>query len=249
MAMRLINRFLATMAGMLLLAAPALADYFLFTTGDPDGRLGAAIRVETENQIEIESADDFVLTRETILWHAGFRGLLPSTSDLSDIQTVVVEIYRIFPLDSDTERTIQVPTRMNSPSDVAFLERESFEGELIFDVTLVNPYSGVDNSVVDNLAVGAGGEGAVAGQDVQIDVYFQLPINLPPGHYFFVPQVGLASERTFLWLSAPHPQFTGDLQMWIRNSNLDPDWLRVGADIIGGTTFNGSFILEGETIP
>jgi len=247
--MRLINRFLATVAAALLLAAPSLADYFFFSTGDPDGRLGAGVRVQTDTQIEIEAADDFILDRETILWHASFRGLLPLDSDLSDIQTVVVEIYRIFPLDSDTEREIQVPTRMNSPSDNAFTERESFEGELIFDVTLVNPGSGVSNSVVDGIAVGTGGDGPAAGQDVQIDVYFEFPLNLPPGHYFFVPQVGLASGGTFLWLSAPHPQFTGDLQMWIRNSNLDPDWLRVGTDIIGGTTFNGSFTLEGQTIP
>ena len=34
--------------------------------------------------------------------------------------------------------------------------------------------------------------------------------------------------------------------MWIRNSNLDPDWLRVGTDIVGGTTFNGTFSLIGS---
>jgi hypothetical protein len=37
------------------------------------------------------------------------------------------------------------------------------------------------------------------------------------------------------------------LQQWVRNANLDPDWLRVGTDIVGGTTFNGSFSLLGET--
>jgi len=162
--MRLINRFLATVAAALLLAAPSLADYFFFSTGDPDGRLGAGVRVQTDTQIEIEAADDFILDRETILWHASFRGLLPLDSDLSDIQTVVVEIYRIFPLDSDTEREIQVPTRMNSPSDNAFTERESFEGELIFDVTLVNPGSGVSNSVVDGIAVGTGATARLQGK-------------------------------------------------------------------------------------
>ena len=85
---------------------------------------------------------------------------------------------------------------------------------------------------------------------VQFDVTFSEPLDLPADHYFFVPQVELPGRQgNFLWLSAPHPQFTGDLQMWIRNSNLDPDWLRVGTDIVGGTTFNGSFSLTGETIP
>ena len=39
-----------------------------------------------------------------------------------------------------------------------------------------------------------------------------------------------------------------DLQSWIRDANLDPDWLRIGADIVGGNpapTFNGAFSLTG----
>jgi len=70
-------------------------------------------------------------------------------------------------------------------------------------------------------------------------------------HHFFVPQVRLRGRGgNFLWLSAPRPPlaFVGDLQMWSRNADLDPDWLRVGTDIVGGTsapTFNGSFSLSG----
>src|SRR5262249_7804533 len=61
----------------------------------------------------------------------------------------------------------------------------------------------------------------------------------------------------FLYLSAPRPivspgtPFTGDLQAWIRNANLAPDWLRIGTDIIGGTpvpTFNMTFSLTGDTV-
>ena len=40
-----------------------------------------------------------------------------------------------------------------------------------------------------------------------------------------------------------------DLQSWMRNAELDPDWLRIGTDIIGGTTFNAAFTLNGATIP
>ena len=58
-------------------------------------------------------------------------------------------------------------------------------------------------------------------------------------------------QRPCLWLSAPGPPaFAGDLQMWIRNADLDPDWLRVGTDIVDGASspkFNGSFPLRGET--
>jgi len=39
-----------------------------------------------------------------------------------------------------------------------------------------------------------------------------------------------------------------DLQAWTRDANLDPDWLRIGTDIVGGNpapTFNGAFSLTG----
>src|SRR5262245_39669122 len=71
------------------------------------------------------------------------------------------------------------------------------------------------------------------------------------------PASGLSSGN-FLWLSAPRPivapgtPFTGDLQAWIRNTNLDPAWLRIGTDIVGGTTpptFNMTFSLQGDPVP
>ena len=42
-----------------------------------------------------------------------------------------------------------------------------------------------------------------------------------------------------------------DLQAWIRNSNLLPDWLRIGTDIIAGNppTFSMTFSLTGNTVP
>ena len=61
----------------------------------------------------------------------------------------------------------------------------------------------------------------------------------------------------FLWLSAPKPivapgtPFTPELQSWIRDEDLGPDWLRVGTDIVGGSpapTFNAAFSLTG-TVP
>ena len=87
---------------------------------------------------------------------------------------------------------------------------------------------------------------------------FTMPFSLGPDHYFFIPQVELDSGD-FLWLSAPKPIVGGpgpvrpDLQSWIRNANLDPDWLRVGTDIVGpppqggaAPTFNAAFSLAGR---
>ena len=85
-----------------------------------------------------------------------------------------------------------------------------------------------------------------------ITVQFNPPISLPTNHYFFRPEVRLASGD-FLWLSAPRPivapgtPFLGDLQSWIRNDNLAPDWLRIGTDITGQGPFNAAFSLSGET--
>jgi hypothetical protein len=82
---------------------------------------------------------------------------------------------------------------------------------------------------------------------------------LSTNHYFFVPTVDLTgTPGDFLWLSsvrpivAPGTPFSPDLQAWIRDNALEPDWLRIGTDIVGGTTpptFNLAFSLEGTATP
>jgi hypothetical protein len=100
-----------------------------------------------------------------------------------------------------------------------------------------------------------GGTGPVTGTEVALDIAFTVPFLLPADHYFFVPQVEL-DNGDFFWLSAPRPivppgtpfpaGFT-DLQSWTRDAFLDPDWLRIGTDIVGGTAFNAAFSVTGET--
>ena len=91
---------------------------------------------------------------------------------------------------------------------------------------------------------------------------FTTPFDLLADHYFFVPQVQVMEPSgNFFWLSAPRPimppgtpfpdGFT-DLQAWTRDQFLDPDWLRIGTDIVGGATpptFNMTFSLTGATVP
>jgi len=216
--------------------------------------MATASRPESRQKIEIESADDFILASDTLLDRASFTGLL-FRGDSDEIRQVRVEIYRVFPKDSDTTRTIRVPTRMNSPSDVAFDSRDSADGNLRFAVTVLSEDFATANSVIDGIHASPDqatkGDGPAAGQEVRIDVVMDPPLDLPADHYFFVPQVRLQGKGgNFLWLSAPRPPlaFVGDLQMWIRNADLDPDWLRVGTDIVDDTsppTFNGSFSLSG----
>ena len=241
---------------------------FDFSTGDTDGRIATISEPANahNSQVEYESADDFLLPSRTIITEATFTGLLTGGVSPKLISNVVVEVYRVFPQDSDVARTSgppdfstgQVPTRVNSPSDVAFQSRDSADGGLAFTVESVSASFTADNSVstADAISVASGGNGPATGEEVVFHVRLRVPFDLPADHYFFVPQVGFSDGAPegadFLWLSAPKPivppgtPFTPDLQSWMRDDPpLAPDWLRVGTDIIGGTTFNSTFSLTG----
>src|SRR5262249_54135386 len=114
---------------------PAAADSFFFSTGNPDGRMATTTRPSGPEIQETETGDDFVLTQQTSITSATFTGLIPSGANING---VVVEMYHFFPADSNTNRTPNVPTRLNSPSDVEFDSRASPSG-LTFTHTLVNP--------------------------------------------------------------------------------------------------------------
>ncbi len=217
-----------------------------------------ASRPPSPGLLEIEAADDFIATLDTTVNHATFIGLLPSGAPLSSITQVNIEMYRVFPLDSVDPPSGSVPTRVNSPSDNEFHSRSSaVVGDLTFTATILASSFSVINTVVNGINKApnqfTGGEGAATGEEVSFDVTLTNPFILPHDHYFFVPQVELVSG-TFLWLSAPRPivggtgPFTPDLEAWIRNSNLAPDWLRVGTDITHQGPFNGLFSLSGTSI-
>jgi hypothetical protein len=250
------------LAAVMFVAMRAVGQPFFFSTGDPDGKIATASRPDSPGKIEIESADDFILPSAVTLNSATFTGLLTGNASLSDITKVVVEIYRVFPKDSMDPPSGNVPTRNNSPSDVAFFSRDSVKATLTFTPTVVNSSFTAANSVLNGIFKKpnqtTGGEGHVTGEEVKFNVTFTDQIGLPADHYFFIPQVELAgADQEFYWLSAPKPivapgtPITPDLQSWIRNADLDPDWLRIGTDIVGGSpapTYNASFSLNG-TVP
>lgn len=244
--------------GLVATCAVASAEPFVFSTGNVTNAIAVGARPAAPGKVEIEPADDFVLALQTALTSANFTGLLPPGASASAVTQVVVEIYRVFPLDSVDPPSGHVPTRVNSPSDVAFTAADSAGNTLNFSATVLNPSFTALNSVLNGINPIPNqttfGEGAVNGVEVRIGVTFPTPLVLPAGHYFFVAQALLASGD-FYWLSgtrpivAPGTPFTGDLQAWIRNANLDPDWLRIGTDIIGGVpapTYNLAFELSGN---
>jgi len=250
------------------LATLAWADPFGFSTNNADGKLGALSQPASSGKLETETADDFILAEATSIGQATITGLIVPGAALANIQNVEVELYHVFPTDSDQSRTPAVPSRGNSPADVEIdtATRDGSQGTLRFTPKLLQSGFTVANTVVNDLIVApsdhvAHGEGPVTGDLVQITVTFDPPILLPAGHYFFRPEVQVTGSD-FLYVSAPKPivppgtPLSLDLQAWIRNSALNPDWLRIGTDIVGPLpappappTFNMTFSLAGETIP
>jgi hypothetical protein len=194
---------------------------------------------------------------------ATFTGLI--TGATPSIGNVTIEIYRVFPKDSDVGRTsgpptfstANVPTQVNSPADVALDSRSSAGSSLNFTATALGSFT-ANNSVQPGgihptPSQTTGGDGPVTGEEVQFSVTFTLPFSLLADHYFFVPQADVTGGD-FLWLSAPKPivppgtPFAPDLQAWARDASLDPDWLRIGTDIVGTGSYNFAFSLDGRNV-
>jgi len=245
----------------LVVSHPAAASSIVYSNLGVIGTMAAASRPEpVSGGLEIEAADDFILSGLTRITSASFIGLVPAGFSVNDLN---VEIYRVFPFDSTNPPDGKVPTRVNSPSDVAFAERDLSAGIASFTTSIISNSCTAGNSVLNAISPRpfqtTGGEGPVTGQEVLFNVVFSSPLILPADHYFFVPQVGLTAGN-FFWLSAqrpipatsPNTPISPDLQAWIRNGALDPDWLRIGTDIVGGATpptFNMAFELQGDVVP
>src|SRR5262249_44281405 len=130
----------------LLLCGPSSAATVFFSTGNPDGKIAAATRPDTSGKFEIETGDDFALTTESLINSATFTGLLTGGGSIGEVR---VEIYHVFPADSDVGRTSgapnfstsQVPTRVNSPSDVEFVDRDTASNNLTFTTTALGTFT------------------------------------------------------------------------------------------------------------
>jgi hypothetical protein len=204
---------------------------------------------------EIEAADDFILNGDALVTEIKFKGLI--TGGALNAGATNLEIYRVFPKDSNTGRTPVVPTRNNSPSDDAFEERgfADLSSLTVTSLGTVTQLNSVKNGIHTTAPFATGGEGPVTGTEFLFDAILKTPMLLPADHYFFVPQISVTGGD-FYWISASRPiappgtPINPDLQAWIRNGNLDPDWLRIGTDIVGGATpptFNMAFEIDTDT--
>jgi hypothetical protein len=250
--------FLLASGATALLATSAHAAPFLFSTGNPDGLIATLSRTASTGKLETETADDFVTSGPTTINSATFTGLLVGGATPANISQVEIELYHVFPIESANPPDNRVVSRMNSPSDNNFAASDSLLGQLSFTTKVLNPSFTAANSVVNGIHAApnqfTGGEGAVTGQEVEVDVTFNTPFTLGADHVFFRPEVNLGSAGDFLWLSAPRPivapgtPFSTDLQSWIRNDGagaLAPDWERIGTDVTAQGPFNAAFTLSG----
>ena len=256
--MKMLKHLALAFAGLILVPG-AHADPVLFSTGSPDTAIGMASRPASPGLIEIEAADDFVLNAPATITGGSFWGIVTIPGAMAGITDVVVSFYNIFPLDSTDPPNGLVPTRVNSPADDEFASSDSVAATLTFIIGAVAPGGSASNSVLNGINPlpnqTTGGEGPISGPEVLVNFTLVTPLFLPAGHYFFVPQAAVSNGGQFYWLSAPKPivggtgPFADDLQTWMRDADLDPNWLRVGTDIVGEGAFNGNFTLNGTPVP
>jgi hypothetical protein len=111
--------------------------------------------------------------------------LVSPASALPTVNDVEIELYHVFPVDSDTTRTPNVATRVNSPSDNNFAAADGILGGLTFTTTVLNPNFTAANSVFNNINPApnqfTGGQGPMTGAEVQFNVHFNTPFSLAAG--------------------------------------------------------------------
>ena len=106
----------------------------------------------------------------------------------------------VFPKDSADPPSGNVPTRNNSPSDIAFAERDDAAGwgsHVYRQCRKREFYRRKQRAERDQ---------------PQAEPVLTKPFDLPADHYFIVPQVLLSTGENFFWLSAPKPNPPPDLQ-------------------------------------
>jgi hypothetical protein len=97
--------FVIALGAAAMLAAPALADTVIYNNLTPNDSMAIASRPDTPGAFEIEAGDDFLLGGEATVNSASFVGLVVPGNGAPSISDVVVEIYRVFPADSNVGRT------------------------------------------------------------------------------------------------------------------------------------------------
>ena len=84
----MIRSYLIAVGAALMIAGWARAD-FTFSTGNPDGLIATATRPPSAGKVETETADDFLITQQTMLTNATFTGLITSATGTTSFNSPV----------------------------------------------------------------------------------------------------------------------------------------------------------------
>jgi hypothetical protein len=227
---------------------------------------------QQNSQPETEAIDDFVINPAA--FPSGFtvnrvRAQALLTDPNAQITNLTVELYRTFPVDSNTTRSPQF-TRTNGPSDNGqdFADFASKEGKLSFTRSVQNPTFVLDRTIEP----GADGKGVqvtddTSGQLVLLDMSLGSGITLAPTNpfpsdnatHYWLELTAEVSSGEFYWVQGTFPRSVPggapaageDRQTWFTTELISPDFRRV-SDIINqqdGTTapvFNSSMEIIGR---
>ena len=263
----------ATMGGAILIATPAAAQPFFFSTGLPDGKMATASRPSSAGKIEIEvgrrlrpdHADEPQQRHVHGTPAHGRRAVGHRRRPRRDLSRLPQRLGRgphLGPADIQHaagahagqlafRHRIRRQERRREQSDVRRRESSS------------RPSPRPTRSSTESTRVPASIRGATARSQVRKSSSTWPsrrrsrwpPItssSCPRYSYRAVISIWLSAPRPIVPPGTPFPAGFTDLQEWIRNEDLAPDWLRVGADIVGGTpapTFNATFSLSGQAVP
>ena len=238
------NFVLATIAAGLALATPAFAGDFFFTTGNADGLLGALSRSDSPGKVETETADDFVLTQTTIISGATIVGLVNAA--VANITNVEVEVYNRFrwtrSVSSVGATCSRASTRRRTSKSMPPRAMEAWERSVLPQRQLSANFHRTEHRgkrhQPESEPAGPAARVATSGAEVedhhhvhQADPSARRSLFLSPGGvgggWRFPVAVGAAGRS---W--RPARRSRSDLQAWIRNARLAPDWVRIGTDVI-----------------
>ncbi|KAK9813910.1 hypothetical protein WJX73_004492 [Symbiochloris irregularis] len=243
----------------------------IFTTGPGNYQVGSTSYPASiaNNELPVETADDFYVPSAVTIQGMSFEGLLPADFSPATVTQYITSVgallYALYPQDSNPSLDgTKVATRLGSPADYNLdnITTTAYQVTSLGDQIVSIP-AAIDSVNIqpppNQLQAGSTAPPAILGKKYQFFVPFQY--SLPAGaHVFVAPQIGLdcstipalpQSLCNFVWSSAqyptsanggtPFPAGVQDEQSWARGPAITPDWASIGTQILGTQPYNAAF--------
>ena len=247
-------------------AAALLPAVYSFSTGDPDGRIATASRPGRPPENSRSRSATISFSPTTSITSATFTGLVPAVASASECRRRDLprisqgfgcrqhqRVANVLDAASADARQFALRHRIRGARRCdrrPELHDRSAEPQLHREQLGATRAASIPNRHRHRRRRSGHGRGS----GVHANLYHPLP---PPGRPLFLRASGPAGRRRFLLAvgaetdpSRPGPFRPAKLDADdISPDNLEPDWLRVGTDIVGAGAFNAAFSLTGSTVP